>query len=289
MKSGEIKKKAFSIKNLSDILYAIQLISLIKMKKAQRMLWDTQPFIKEVLKILAELIRHEKVKESIYFKKEAKKTLAVVISSDRGFCGSFNRNILNFAYQEIEKIGEMDVFAVGKKAILFFQRKKMKIVEKVTGIGDFGEIHETKPIADKLIEFFLKGKYQKIYLFYTKFFSTFFQKPTTFQLLPLDFEAVTTLLKEYQKEKEKGYFVLLEPSPEEIFDQLVPHLIRYLVHYAILEANASEHSARFLAMKRAVDNTKELIYNLTLIYNKLRQAEITNEVSEISLAKEALQ
>ena len=287
MKAREVKNKIYSIKNLNDLLYAIQLISVIKMKKAQRMLSDSQPFIRVVLEIISELIWQEKIRESIYFQKREGKILAVVISSDRGFCGAFNRNILNFAHKEIEKIGKAEIFAVGKKSINFFERKNFEIVDKITGIGDFGEIEETKPIADKLIKYFITGRYQKIFLFYTHFFSPFSQKPKKIQLLPLDLELVESLLKEYKKEK--SYFVLLEPSPKEIFENLVPQLVRYLVHYSILQANVSEHSARFLAMKEAAENTKELIKNLTLNYNKLRQNEITKEVSEISLAKEAME
>jgi F-type H+-transporting ATPase subunit gamma len=287
MKAKEVRNKIFSIKKLSDILYAIQLISVIKMKKAQKMVFDTMPFIEVVLEILDRLIRQEGIKETIYFKKEEGKNLAVVISSDRGFCGAFNKNILNFSLKEIEKIGETEIFAIGKKSITFFERKNFKISDKISGIGDFGEIEETKPIADKLINYFVEGRYKKIFIFYTHFISPFLQKPMKIQILPLDLELIEKLLKE--QKREPSYFVLLEPSPKEIFENLVPQLVRYLVHYSILQANASEHSARFLAMKRATDNTKELIKGLTLKYNKLRQSEITNEVCEISLAKEVMQ
>jgi len=146
MKAREVKRKIYAIKNFNDIVYALQLISVIKMKRAQRMVFDTKPFIKVVLEIIEELINHQdKIKESIYFKKEEGKTLAVVISSDRGFCGAFNRNILNFAQKEIEKIGGAEIFAIGKKAIKFFEKKNYKIFDQITGIGDFGEVEETKP------------------------------------------------------------------------------------------------------------------------------------------------
>jgi F-type H+-transporting ATPase subunit gamma len=289
MKAREVKNKITSIKNFNDITYALQLISVIKMKRAQKMVLDTKPFVKVVLEIIEELVYHQdKIKETIYFKKEKGKTLAVVISSDKGFCGSFNRNILNFAQREIEKMGGAEIFAVGKKAINFFEKRNFKILEKITGIGDFGEIDETKPIADKLIGYFTEGRYQKILLFYTHFLSPFLQRATKVQILPLDSQLIEQLSKEYKKERKNSYFVLLEPSPKEIFENLVPQLVRYLVHYSILQANASEHSARMLAMKRATDNTKEIIENLTLKYNKFRQNEITNEVCEITSAKEAI-
>jgi len=290
MKARDVKRKIISIKNFNEITYALCLISMIKMKRAQKMVLETKPFIEIVFEILGELVnREEDIKGTIYFKENQGKNLAVVIASDRGFCGAYNRNILNFAQREIEKLGNTEVFPIGKKAIKFFKKRNFKISDKIFGIGDFGELEETKPIADKLIGYFKQGNYQKIFIFYTRFVSPFLQKPAKIQLLPLSSEMLNELFKEHKMEIKKSLFVLLEPSPREILENLVPQLIRYLVHYSVLQANASEHSARMLAMKRATENTKEIIKKLTLKYNKCRQTEITNEVCEISLTKEAIQ
>jgi len=295
----EIKNKVIVTQNISDITRAIGLVSAIKMKKAQKLALGSRPFTEKVLDILKELTKYkERIKKSFYFKKrKVRKSLAVVVASDKGFSGAFNKNILNFAEEEIEKMKfGVEIFAIGKKAIKFFKRKNYKLLVEFSGIGDYGEFEKVKPIADKLIDYFKENRFQKIILFYTDFISSFLQKPIKIQILPIDLKMVEEIFREYQlkkREKEiplekRGYFLLLEPSPREIFEGLVPQLVRYLIYHSILEANASEHSARMLAMERASQNAKEIMKELILEFNKVRQAKITSEVCEITTAKEAL-
>lgn len=295
----EIKNKIVLTRNISNIARAIGLISAIKMKKAQRLALGSRPFTERVLDILRELSGYkERIKKSFYFKKRrVKKILAVVVASDKGFCGAFNKNILNFAEEKIKEMkAEVELFVIGKKAINFFKRKNYKVLVEFYGIGDYGEFEEVKPIADKLIDYFKENRFQKILLFYTDFISSFFQKPIQIQILPIVLEEIEEMLKNYQLKKaslgvslkRKNYFILLEPSPKEIFEELVPQLVEYLVYHSILEANASEHSARMLAMERASQNAREIMKKLTSEFNKVRQAEITSEVCEITIAKKAL-
>ncbi len=293
-KTREIKGKIATIQNLNKITSALELISAVKMKKAQRLALNSRPFATTILEILEVLGKFQKeIKKSIFFiKRPTKKILAVVVASDRGFCGAFNKNILTFAEREIQKMGreKVEIFAVGKKTIKFFQKKGYKIFEKITDIGDFGELHETKPIADKIIEAYLKNLFGEVFLFFTDFVSAFSQIPRKIQILPLEVEAINEILKSYSRPNEKIKplpFILLEPSPKEIFENVVPQLIRQVVHHTVLETNAAEHSARMMAMKRATENAKEILNKLILDYNKARQAQITAEVCEITFAKEA--
>jgi len=241
-------------------------------------------------------------KRSIFFKEgKGNVILAVVVTSDKGFCGAYNRNILGFFEREIKEEREIEIMAIGKKAIKYFRKKDYKVLIEFSGIGDYGELEEIKPIADLLIRYFKQGRFRKILFFYPDFISTFYQKPTKIQILPLKLREIEEMLRNYQlrqkrrsdseteEKKERTIDYILEPSFELIFESLVPQLVEFLIYHLILEANASEHSARMMAMKSASENIERIMENLKLEENKARQAQITSEVTEITTAKEALQ
>lgn len=297
----EIKNKIILTRNISEMTKALELVSAVKMKKAQTLAMNSRPFTEKTLGILKNISKHQREieEQSFFFKNgSAGKILAVVITSDKGFCGAFNRNILNSFEKEIKKEKNIEIFAIGKKAINFLKKKNHKILVEFSGIGDYGKLDETKPISKLIVKYFREKKFRKILLFYTDFVSTFLQKPIKIQVLPLDLGNLKKVLKDYElKEKkttvelakiEEGDYIL-EPSPKEIFESLVPQLIEYLIYHSVLEANASEHSARMMAMRSASDNAKELMGELKLEYNKARQFQITAEVLEVSMAKEALE
>ena len=321
----EIKQKINSTQRISQVTGALELISAVKMRKSQKIALGSRPFARKVIEILKRLSEYQQEcleKNSFYFqKRELKKVLIVIVSSDKGFCSSFNKNILKFAEKEInemkkeftkEKISvpEIEIMAVGKKAIAFAKKKNFKVKVEFTGIGDYGTLEETKPIADLLLRYFQESQYQRICVFYTDFISSFIQKPRKMQLLPLCSESFKEILRESAyasaeasadksasasaktdksaEEARKADYVL-EPSPGRIFETLVPQLLEFEIYHTILEANASEHSARMMAMRNACENAKDIIQDLTLNYNKVRQNQITAEVSEISSAKEAME
>jgi F-type H+-transporting ATPase subunit gamma len=176
---------------------------------------------------------------------------------------------------------------IGKKSIAHF--KDEKVLRSYSGVGDYWKFSQTSEIAEILIQLFLKDEYQKIYLFYTHFYSSLIQKPCLVQLFPITDETIINFLKEEDKIKNNNYDYLLEPSPENILEQTLPVFIEYLVYQFILSANTAEHSARMLAMRNASDNARALLGDLQLLYNKARQEQITSEVTEISSAKEAME
>lgn len=293
----EIKQKINSTRRISQVTKALELVSAVKMKKAQKIAFLSRPFALKVIEILKRLYEHQEkylTQKSFYFQeREVKKTLVAVITSDKGFCSSFNQNILKFAEKEIKEMeGEVDIMAIGKKAISFFKKKNRTIKIKFTGIGDYGKFEEVKPIAKLFLRYFEEDKYQKIYVFYTEFISTFLQETRKIQLLPSRREVFEEMLAD--KVGENGFpsinnDYIFEPSSKKVFDNLIPQLIEFEVHQAVLEANASEHSARMMAMKNASQNAKEIIEGLTLNYNKIRQNQITSEICEISSAKEVME
>ncbi|MDD3292624.1 MAG: ATP synthase F1 subunit gamma [Candidatus Pacebacteria bacterium] len=286
----EIKGKISSVKNISELTSALETFSALKMRKTQKRFLDSKPFAQQLANVLRRIEKALKEGNSVFLeKREIKKILVCVIASDRGFCGSFNSNLIKFTNKELEAIkkqGEIEIMPIGKKSIEFY-KKNNEIVHSFSGIGDYWRFNQTKEISDFLVKSFLENKYQKIYLFYTHFFSSFIQKPTKVQLFPLEKETFDNFLKEESQKKETDY--LLEPSSKIILDDVIPVFVEYLIYQFILSANTSEHSARMMAMRNASDNAKGLLEELRLDYNKARQEQITSEVCEISSTKEAME
>ena len=291
MELKEIRRKIESVSNIGKLTSALETLSALKMKKAQKIALQSRPFSQKIGHILRHLEPAlREIREPI-LKRKVKNILAVVVASDRGFCGPFNQNILRLAEKEIKNLEietPVSILAVGKKATTFFNKKGKKIEYNFFGIGDYGELEETKPISDFMVRVFLENKFQRVYLIWTNFISTFFQKPNVVQLLPMRNETLQQFIKEDITHLE-AVAPVIEPSVETVYWEIVPQLIEYLLFQCILESNASEHSARMIAMKNASDNARNRVVELTLDYNKARQEKITREVCEISSAKEALE
>lgn len=293
----ELKRKIGVIKNIAEITEALELISAVKMRKAQELAIQSRPFLEKVVEILFRLQIYEREfpKDSIFFRKSFGKKLAVVVTSDKGFCGAFNKNIFNFVEKEIDP-HIYSILPVGRKGVRYFKKRGYEVIAEFIGMGDFGEFEEIRPIAKLLIGYFKSGRFSEISLIFNDFISPFLQKPIKLLLLPLDIEKTKELLDSLREklkiktiEKEIRYLeYIFEPSQKEIFEGILPLFIEYLVYHSILEANASEHSARMLAMREASDNANEIFNNLQLEYYKERQAQITSEIIEITSAKEAM-
>lgn len=292
MELKEIRRKIGSVNNIWKLTSALETLSALKMKKAQKIALLSSPFAQKIAEILERLETVLAEKKSIFLQeREGKKNLIVVVTSDRGFCGSFNQNILKVAEREINELKKQKetvrVFPVGKNGIKFFKNKGHKVDLSFSGAGDFGELEEIKPISDFLVRSYLENKFQKIWICYTSFVSTFSLKPKKIQLLPLNQEEFKDFLGENLAAGKVEF--LIEPDKETLVEEITPQLISYLIYQCILESNAAEHSARMLAMKNASDNAKNKAGQLWLDYNKVRQEQITREVCEISSTKEVLE
>jgi len=293
MELKEVKAKIGSVKNISEITSAMETFSALKMKKTQKRFSESKPFAQEMAKMLKDLRKVLKEGRSIFLEERPVKNILVcVVASDRGFCGSFNANILKFADKQIGKIkeeGEVEIMPIGKKAVKHYSKTE-EIKYSFSGVGDYWGFRQTKEISDLLIKAFTENKYQKVYLFYTHFQSSFVQKPSVVQLFPLEANTVENFLKKEDVESCEAHTnCILEPSAQVILDDIIPVFIEYLIYQFILSANTSEHSARMMAMRNASDNARELLDGLRLVYNKARQQQITNEVCEISSTKEAME
>ena len=291
MELKEVKAKIGSVKNISELTGALETFSALKMKKTQKRFSESKPFAEEMARMLRNMKKALREGKSVFLEKRpVEKILVCVVASDRGFCGSFNSNILRLADKEIielRKEGDVEILPIGKKAVSHYSKKE-RIRYSFSGVGDYWEFKQTKEISDFLISSFLKDKYQKIYIFYTHFYSSFIQKPTMVQLFPARSKTIENFLKDEEVEDvDKNY--TLEPSPKIILDEVIPVFVQYLIYQFILSANTSEHSARMMAMRSASDNAKGLLEELRLVYNKARQEQITSEVCEVSSTKEAME
>lgn len=292
MELKEVKAKISSVKNISELTGALETFSALKMKKTQKRFSESKPFAEEMMRMLKNMKKALKDGKSVFLEKRPVKDILIcVVASDRGFCGSFNANILKLADKEIENLrkeGNVEILPIGKKAVSHYIKKE-RIRYNFSGVGDYWEFKQTKEISDFLINSFLTNKYQKIFMVYTHFYSSFVQKPTVVQVFPSRSKTIETFLKEDEKDVPLNKNYLLEPTPRNILDEVIPVFVQYLIYQFILSANTSEHSARMMAMRNASDNAKGLLEDLRLVYNKARQEKITSEVCEISSTKEAME
>ena len=307
-----IKKRLKSIKNIKQITKAMELVSATKMRKSQEIALASRPYAFTALGFLATVSSLNQKLPELFKIRKIKKVLFVLVSSDKGLAGAFNSSVFKKFEQHMqrdkEKYQSEEKFfvAVGEKSANYLSKKNINIVKKFVQVGDYTTQKQVEPLTDFIIEGYLQAKWDRVVIFSTHFRSALKQEPHVRRVLPIDFEHIketvqeiipergkfADLIKEHNinfvpdKKKLKEY--LIEPSPEKVLEKLAKHLFFMQVYHLILEANASEHSARRLAMKTASDNAADLVSALNLQYNKSRQSAITKEITEIIGGAEAL-
>lgn len=280
------------------------MVSATKMRKSQEVALRARPFAKKTLSLMQDIVEHEEVskQESIYFAQQKEGlTCLIVVTSDKGLCGSFNSQVLRLAFQWKGENPEADIIAVGRKGRDFFKRRGVAPVAEFLQFSDIVSLHDIALLSEWVLKAFEERRYKRIVIVSTQFFSTLVQKPNIRQLLPLSIaelqEAVESIVPKTGKYadwsteesgKEKSPLHLLEPSPEAVLEILLRDLLKVQILHYIFESNASEHSSRMIAMKNATENAENMMETLKLVLNKSRQASITQELTEISTAKEAL-
>ncbi len=306
----EIKRRIKAVTNTRQITKAMEMVSATKMRRSQEIALLSRPYAFEVLRILGELSRRTEYQPQVMQAREVKTRAIVVVASDRGLAGSFNTNVFRAFERRIEnelKVTsdkEQVIFiAVGRKAEEFILRKGYKLHASFKNFGDHIEVEETRPLSDLIVSGFLAGTWDEVTVVSTHFRTTLRQDVVVRDVLPISGEKVQETLKELVPEHGRfsgtdqnpegiasawDFEYLIEPDPKAVLDALAPDLVRIMMYDLVLEANASEHSARMVAMKNASENAEELKGELTLGYNKLRQAGITQELAEIVGGAEAL-
>ncbi len=280
----EIRTKIKNFESTKKITKAMEMISVSKMRKAQERMRAARPYADKIRNITANLSQANPEYKSSYMRKAgaSKSTGYIVVTSDKGLCGGLNTNVLravtNKLREEQSAGGSALAVALGNKGLGFLNRIGVKVMSQATQLGD-------KPHLDKLIgpvkamlDAFVEGKVDAVYLCYTKFVNTMKQEPTLELLLPLSAER---LVQSAAEKSQYAWDYLYEPDASTVIDELFTRYIEALVYQAVAENMASEHAARMVAMKAATDNAGNLIAELKLVYNKTRQAAITKELSEI--------
>jgi F-type H+-transporting ATPase subunit gamma len=302
-----IKNRIRSTKNIKQITKAMEAVSAVKMRKSEVTALKARPYALSALEIFkglsARLDHNISDLSPLLQKNDSPKKCLVVITSDKGLAGSFNTNVFKKAVEILSKDKKnFDLVTVGKKGRDFLGRRGFNIVKDFLGAGDFADIEETTPISTFVKSGFLEKRWGKVTLLYTNFMSALKQEVITREILPFSFESISKIvdgitpergryanMPSFIGQKEQGLTYKFEPNPKDVLDELLPTLLEVEMHHAVLEANASEHSSRMVAMKNASENAGELIDELTLVYNKARQAQITKELTEITAGKEALE
>lgn len=283
----EITRRIKSVKSTRKITKALQMISAAKMRKTQSKALASRAYSQLAAKIISHISNSGSALHPLFkLDEHAKKVAVIVISTNKGFVGGFNSNLLQILRKSelTPDLEDTEVIVMGRKAREGVNRLGKKIVadfEKNEKSTDMTDIY---PISRLISENFVKGRYKAVYLLYNKFVSTLSQKAELIQLLP--FAVVDEDKKDDSKYHDEFIF---EPDPKEILDELVPRVLDTKIYQAVLESDASEHAARMLMMKNATDAAGELIGDLTLTFNQLRQNKITTELSEITAGKLALE
>jgi len=288
----DIRRRIKSVKNTAQITKAMQMVAAAKMRKAQQAALVGRPYADLMNAILAEAgPRIASFEHPLMENRDVKKRAIIVVSSDRGLCGGLNGNL----FREIGKLdkGNTTVFiTAGRKASQFIARTKRQLAAEFT-YKDTPQFAEARAISRFAQDLFLKNEADAVDILYTKFVSTLVQQPKTIPFLPVGkIQAVTAGVnapeQELQSSGVRTDSFEFEPDEKSVLSELLPHSLNFQMHQILLEAKASEQSARMVAMKNATDNAKQLIKDLTLEYNKLRQANITKELLEITTAQMAV-
>jgi F-type H+-transporting ATPase subunit gamma len=277
----EIRRRIGSARNIKQITRAMQFVAASKLRRAQESTLAARPYAEKIDEVLADLATVLGDEEHpLLARREAGLRLIVLITTDRGLAGPFNTNMVRFAAREItESTGDLTVITVGRKGRDAMRRAGVPLEAHFNGFGDRPTFADVIPLARIITDDFLSGRVGRVDIIYTHFVSTLTQRPTLDSLLPIEPSNDT--------EGIPGNQFLFEPSPGAVLQQLLPRYVATRLYQAVLETKASEESSRMVAMKNATENAQELIDDLTLSYNKVRQANITREMIEISSGAQA--
>ena len=277
--SREIKNKIKSVQNTRKITKAMEMVAASKMRKAQERTRAARPYAEKIRNVAAHLSHANPEYRHPYLvtRDTVRRVGIIVVTADKGLCGGLNTNVLRMALSKMrqwEAEGEsFEVCCIGNKGLGFMQRLGANVVSQVIGLGDRPHMEKLIGALKYMLDGYVEDRFDRLEIFYTRFLNTMKQEPVMEQLLPLSGEKLGA--------PEGSWDYIYEPDAKSVLDQTLTRYIEALIYQAVTENMASEQSARMVAMKAASDNAGNVIDELTLIYNKTRQAGITKELSEI--------
>ena len=274
----EIKTKIKSVQNTRKVTRALEMVSASKIRKAQERMKASRPYARAMKQVIGHLAQANSEYKHPYLiqREQVKRVGYIIVSSDRGLAGGLNNNLFRKLLGEFrawqEQGVEVDLVTIGQKASVFFRRIKVDMIGSVTHLGDQPHVEQLVGVIKVMLDAYSAGKIDKVFLSYNNFVNSMTQRAAFDQLLPL---AASDSVARHD------WDYLYEPDAQTVLEHVLTRYIESLVYQAVLENVASEHAARMVAMKAASDNANKLIDTLNLVYNKARQAAITQEISEI--------
>ncbi|MCW9012551.1 MAG: F0F1 ATP synthase subunit gamma [Gammaproteobacteria bacterium] len=274
----EIRSKIKSIKNTQKITKAMEMVAASKMRKAQDRMTATRPYAEKMRNVICHLSHaHAEIKHPFMIEREIKRVGYIVVTSDRGLCGGLNVNLFKKTLADMiahdEQGIEIDVVAIGRKAVEYFKRRGANVVAQASHLGDTPHIDELIGTVKVMLDAFAEGDIDALYMVSNDFVNTMTQTATIAKILPVAGPADDQLKHHWD--------YIYEPDSKEILDSLLMRFVESQVYQGVVENIACEMSARMIAMKSATDNAGDIISDLETMYNKARQAAITQEISEI--------
>lgn len=279
----QIKRRITASQNISKITKAMEMVAASKMKRAQEQALAARPYSRALQRSLQKVSSHtDSSLHPLLERHQEGKEIAVILSTDKGLCGSMNTILFKALIQWLKKHPNGEVVAVGRKAVMFCRLFGLPLFAQFTNLPDRISIRDILPITTLVVDKFLSGDFKSVHIFYMDFINTLSQKMRTVQLLPLQPETEEAEAETPELSAKSEY--IFEPDPKAILSQLLPYYLENTTYQIFLESKASEHSARMVSMKNASENAGELVNELKLIFNKSRQANITSELLDISTA-----
>ena len=277
----EIRRRIGSVRNIKQITRAMQFVAASKLKRAQDATLASRPYSEKLDEVLADVASVlDQEEHPLLARREGGRRCIVVLTTDRGLAGSLNTNVIRAASREItEHPGDLALVTVGRKGSMAMRRAGVPIAASFDGFGDRPTFADVIPLARLLTDDYLKGTYDRVDLLYPRFISTLAQRPELDPLLPIQ--------PSDEQHGILGRQFIFEPDAGAVLQQLLPRYVATRIFQAVLETTASEQSSRMVAMRNATENAEDLIDDLTLTYNKVRQASITREMIEIATGSQA--
>lgn len=272
----DIKRRIKSVESTMQITKAMELVASSKLRKAKEKADKARPYFDALYETMCEIQAENPSFLSPFTRKVGEgKSLLVVIAGDRGLAGGFNSNIFKLAQARIDELGgkdKTDIIAIGKKAVEYFGKREFNMLGYYPDFSENIRIHQANDIAGEIVDKYVKGIYERVELFYTEYVSSITQQAVTKKMLPVELDG--------QKKVSKA-LPIYEPSAGQVFNHIVPRYVTGMIFGACVESFASEQASRRNAMENASDNASEMISSLSLMYNRARQASITQEITEI--------
>ncbi len=299
MAKGEkaIRRRIKSVKSTQQITRAMKMVSSAKLKKSQAATEAAHPYVDSMIRIIDHLVRalpdyeHPFLTRAAVPEPEARNVLLILLTSDKGLCGSFNSNLAREAERFIQDQPGRNVylFTLGKYGARYFKRRGYPLEDERPAYDFSVHYYHLMGLFREIEDAFLTGRFSEIWLLYSRFINPVRQVPTLLKLLPVEHEGLVAGLTEEEREPKKIEDFIFSPGRQEVLDSMLPRFVRYSVFNAVRENYTSENAARMMAMDNATKNAGEMIDNLTLAYNKARQQAITMELLDIVGGSEALQ